>query len=207
MSTVHLQQEYLIPGRNGLETSVILSEVCKRRFMERETVKDVLRRFNENGVRYCLVGGLALAHHSIPRLTQDVDVLVLPEDLPLVQKLLEGSAHRGTPVVMIYQIGDTRIDIIPADLRAKRAAVLEAIDDTIEGLPVKVANLRDLILLKMWAAPERPERGKRLQDETDIVQLLEFNADKISPVDIAYVCRSLLALCYTPTDTNKPRSD
>src|SRR3989442_4125472 len=139
MSAVPSQEEYLMPDRNGLETSVILSEqapLCKRRFMERETVKDVLRRFNESGVRYCLVGGLALAHHSIPRLTQDVDVLVLQEDLPLVQRLLQGHEQRGTAVVMIFQIGDTRIDIIPADLRAKRIAVLEAIEDVLEELPV-----------------------------------------------------------------------
>ena len=58
--------------------------------MERDTVKDVLRRFKESGVHYCLVGGLALAHHSIPRLNQDVDVLVLPEDLSLVGRLLKG---------------------------------------------------------------------------------------------------------------------
>lgn len=171
--------------------------------MERETVKEVLRRFNENGVRYCLVGGLALAHHSIPRLTQDVDVLVLPEDLPLVQKVLEGSDHRGTAVVMIYQIGDTRIDVIPADLRAKRTAVVEAIEDTIEELPVKVANLRDLILLKMSAIPDRSEARKRSQDETDVIGLIEMNPEKVSAEDIAYICRSLLTLAYTPADVQK----
>jgi fructokinase len=32
----------------------------------------------------------------------------------------------------------------------------------LDEVPVKVANLRDLILLKMWAAPERPGLGKRL---------------------------------------------
>src|SRR5437879_6482184 len=155
------KEEYLIKGHNGLETCVILSETpmfaSERKFMERETVKEVLRRFNENGVRYCLVGGLSLAHHSVPRRTQDVDILVLPEDLPLVQQVLAGHEQRGTAVVLIFQIGETRIDIIPANLRAKRAAVLNCIDDVLDDLPVKVVNLRDLILLKMWAAPDRPE--------------------------------------------------
>lgn len=209
MSTNPSQEEYLIRGHNGLETCVILSEdglLGKRKFMERDTVKDVLRRFNESGVRYCLVGGLALAHHSIPRQTQDVDIMVLPEDLPLVQRLLKGHELRGTAVVMIFQIGDTRIDIIPANLRAKRAAVLEAIDDVIEELPVRVANLRDLILLKMWAIPDRPERAKRLQDEADVVGLIEMNPERVSVEDIAYICRSLLALAYTPEDANKYRT-
>lgn len=104
------QEEYLLKGRNGLETCLVLSEdyaemFAKRKFMERETVREVLRRLNESGARYCLVGGLALAHHSIPRLTQDVDILILPEDLPLAQQALAGGELRGTAVVLNFQAG------------------------------------------------------------------------------------------------------
>lgn len=205
------KEDYLIRGHNGLETCVILSEdyarmFAKRKFMEHETVKDVLRRLNECGVRYCLVGGMALAHHSVPRLTQDVDILVLPEDLPLVQQALAGHQVRGTAVVLIFQIGETRIDVIPANLRAKRRAVIECIDDVLYDLPVKVVNLRDLILLKMWAAPDRPEIGKRLRDESDIVELIEMNADKVSAADIAYICDSLLKMVYSAEDVQKYRA-
>lgn len=207
MHTSPEQQKYLIPGHNGLETCVILSETRlfagERSFMERETVKDVLRRFNEYGVRYCLVGGLALAHHSIPRRTQDMDVMVLPEDLPLVQRVLAGHEFRGTAAVMVFQIEDTRIDVMPANLRAKRQAVLNAIEDVIDELPVKVAGLRDMIMLKLWAAPDRPELGKRAQDEADVIGLIEMNPDKVSAEDIAHICRTLLALAYTPEDIKK----
>lgn len=203
------KEEYLIPGHNGLETCVILSGTrffAKGGIMERDTVKDVLRRFNESGVRYCLVGGLAVAHHSVPRHTEDMDILVLPEDLPLVQQLLKGHQQRGTAVVLIFQIGDTRVDIIPANLRAKRAAVLSAIDDVMDELPVKVANLRDMILLKLWAAPERPELRKRTQDESDVIGLLELNPEKVSAEDIAYICRATLAMAYTADEMKKARA-
>lgn len=207
MSANSAQQEYLIPGHNGLETCVILSETRlfagERSFMERETVKDVLRRFNENGVRYCLVGGLALAHHSIPRRTQDMDVMVLPEDLPLVQQLLAGHELRGTSVVLIFQIEDTRIDVIAANLRARRNAVLNAIDAVIDELPVKVAGLRDMIMLKLWAAPDRPELHKRMQDEADVAGLIGMNPERVSAEDIAHICRTLLALAYTPEKIKK----
>lgn len=205
------KEEYLIKGHNGLETCVILSEdyarmFAKRKFMEHETVKDALRRLNESGARYCLVGGMALAHHSVPRLTQDVDVMVLPEDIPLVQQALQGHQQRGTAVALIFQIGETRIDIIPANLRAKRAAVLESVDDTLDDLPVKVVNLRDLIFLKMLAAPDRPERSKRIRDEADIVELIEHNSEKVLAEDITYVCRTLLAMADTPEDIQKHRA-
>lgn len=174
--------------------------------MKQETVKDVLHRFNEAGVRYCLVGGLALAHHSVPRQTQDVDILVLPEDLPLVQHLLQGHELHGTSVVLVFKIDETRIDIIPANLRARREAVLAYIEDMLDGMIVRVVNLRDLILLKLFAIPDRPTKRKRMQDEADVVGLIEMNSKRISAEDIAYISRNLLALAYTPDDTNKCRS-
>jgi predicted nucleotidyltransferase len=209
MTTFPGQEEYLLEGHNGLETCVLLSErglLGTRRTMKQETVKDVLNRLNEAGVRYCLVGGLALAHHSVPRQTQDVDILVLPEDLELVQHLLQGHELHGTSVVMVFKIDETRIDIIPANLRAKREAVLAYIEDVLDGMIVRVVNLRDLILLKLWAIPDRAEKRERMQDETDVVGLIEMNKERISADDIAYISRNLLGLAYTPEDTNKYRS-
>lgn len=84
--------------------------------------------------------------------------------------------------------------------------MLGAIDDVIDELPVKVVNLRDLILLKLWAAPERPEMAKRTQDETDVIGLIEYNSGKVSAEDIAYICRALLATAYTPEDVKKYRA-
>jgi hypothetical protein len=202
------REEYLMPGRSGLDTAITLSErypkfFAGRKFMDRETIKDVMQRFNERGIRYCLVGGLALAHHSIPRVTQDVDVLVLPEDIPAVQELLKGHELRGTAVVQIFQIGETRFDIIPANLRSKRQAVVEAIDELFEGELVKVAGLRHMIFLKLWASSERHERGKRMLDQADVIFLIEHNSEKLLAEDIVYICRTLLALAYTPQDARK----
>jgi predicted nucleotidyltransferase len=209
MTTFPGQEEYLLKGHNAMETCVLLSErglLRTKVTMKQETVKEVLRRLNEAGVRYCLVGGLALAHHSVPRQTQDVDILVLPEDLPLVQNLLQGHELHGTPVVMVFQIGETRIDIIPANLRAKREAVLGFIEDLLDGMTVRVVNLRDLILLKLLAIPDRTEKRKRMLDETDVVGLIEMNPQRISAEDIAYISRNLLGLAYTPEITNKYRA-
>ena len=209
MTTFPGQEEYLLKGHNGLETCVLLSErglLGTKRTMNQETVKEVLRGLNEAGVRYCLVGGLALAHHSVPRQTQDVDILVLPEDLPLVQHLLQGHELHGTAVVMVFKIGETRIDIIPANLRAKREAVLSYIEDTLDEIVVRVVNVRDLILLKLWAIPDRPTKGKRMQDETDVVGLIEMNQERISAEDIAYISLNLLGVAYTLEDTSKYRA-
>ena len=202
------REEYLMTGRTGLDTAITLSErypqfFAGRKFMERETIKDVLKRLNENGVRYCLVGGLALAHHSIPRVTQDVDLLVLPEDLPRVEELLKGHELRGTSVALIFKIGETRFDIIPANLRSKRQAVTNAIEEIFEGETIKVANLRDMIFLKLWASSERRDLAKRAMDEADIIGLIQLNPEQVSVEDIDYACRTLLAMAYTPEEMRK----
>ena len=38
--------------------------------------EDILRCFNSNNVRYCLIGAFALAYHARPRYTKDLDLLI-----------------------------------------------------------------------------------------------------------------------------------
>src|SRR5690242_20765829 len=77
------QLEYLLPGRNALETSLELGQSWTRGgkpYMRMETVKRVLETLDRNQIPYAVIGGLAVSHHAIPRLTQDVDLVVLHED-------------------------------------------------------------------------------------------------------------------------------
>ncbi len=46
-------------------------------------VRDVTRALDEAGVPYCIVGGLAVNLHGIPRTTLDVD-LVVPREADMV---------------------------------------------------------------------------------------------------------------------------
>jgi len=55
---------------------------------------------------------------------------------------------------------------VTEDRSIRGAAVIGAIDDLIKASPIRVANPCDLIQLKMWAIPERPEREPNcLRDE------------------------------------------
>ena len=42
--------------------------------------EELLKLFNNNKVRYCVVGAYALAFHAQPRFTQDMDILVDPDE-------------------------------------------------------------------------------------------------------------------------------
>jgi hypothetical protein len=194
------QREYVLPGRNALETSLILGQSWSREgkpYMLVETVKKVLEILDRNQVPYAVIGGLAVSHHAVPRLTQDVDLIVLAEDTARVRSLLPNCYQRGTAVVEIYDIDGTRVDILPAKLRYQREVVRNAVLGQIEGAPARIAAVRDLLLLKMFAAPNRPVLDARRADEADITSLLRINSQTVANEDIRYLGDRMLELCFT----------
>jgi hypothetical protein len=198
------REELLLPGKNALETAVALGEFGNpfkgERFMQREKVRWLFEQLNEHGIRYALVGGLAVAHYAIPRMTQDVDILVLQEDAGKLLQLLRPYYARGTAQVMFFLIDETRLDVLIATLRYQRAAVLNAQEGTYEGVPVKVINPRDLVLMKLLAAWERPSEVDREQDRVDIMRILSAFGHQLIPDDIAYIAERLRELCFLPEE-------
>lgn len=197
------QAEYLLPGRNALETSLALGQSWTRAgkpFMLVDTVKRVLQTLEQNQVPYAVIGGLAVSHHAVPRLTQDVDLLVRAEDMGRIRSLFPGCYQRGTAVVEVYEIEGTRVDFMPAKLRYEREVLAHAVDGDIEGQAARVCSVRDLILLKLFAASSRPLLGDRSQDETDIIRLLEINQQTVTVADIRYAGDRMLELCYTAAE-------
>jgi hypothetical protein len=198
----------LLPGLNGVETCLTLSEEYGdlfggRKLMEQERVRDILRVLNEAQIRYAIIGGVAMGFHSIPRATQDIDVLVRREDIPRVQRLLQPYYRRGTAVVMVFDVEGTHLDVLPATLRYGRTAIDNAVEVRVHGIPAKVVSVRDLVLLKLFAIPDRPDPVKAMQDRTDVAALLRDNADTISQDDIIYLVRTLLGLAFTREDVLK----
>ena len=204
------RSEFLMPGKNGMETSVAIREVVRgfsgvKRTMEREKVKEIFRRLNEGGVRYALIGGLACAEYAPPRATEDVDIVVLAEDTSKVRQLFPGCYQRGTAIVGIYDFEGTRLDVQTAKRRSQVEAIRHAVDASFEAEPVKIVTLRDLVFLKLWASCERPELGKKRQDETDVTVLLEHNSERVSAADVASIARNLLGMACTSEETERYR--
>jgi len=158
---------------------------------------------NEAQIRYAIIGGVAMGYHTIPRATQDIDVLVSREDIPRVQRLLQPYYRRGTAVVMVFDVDGTHLDVLPATLRYGRTAIDNAIEVLVHDIPAKVVSVRDLLLLKLFAIPDRPDPVKAMQDRTDVAALLRDNADNISQEDITYLVRNLLGLAFTREDVQK----
>jgi len=138
--------------------------------------KDLLRTFNEAGVRYLVVGGYAYAEHVEPRYTKDLDVWIERTD-ENADRVLAALRAFGTPLKELtkgdlitagtfFQIGlpPNRIDIITQ---------LEEMDfgacwtrrktASLGDLPVDYISLDDLI--------ENKERTARPHDLADVEHL------------------------------------
>jgi predicted nucleotidyltransferase len=138
---------------------------------------DTARALEASGVRYALIGGLAVGIHAgLPRATIDVDVVAhLGAGRETAVKALEGAwltktgefAHSvnfrhatGEPVQLAFDLA--------FDAMIERA---ESID--VAGTRIMIVRREDLIAMKQRAAAEPARRkSQRLRDQADIELLL-----------------------------------
>jgi hypothetical protein len=150
----------------------------------------VFRELNEAGVDYLVVGGLAVNLHGIPRMTYDIDLMILLEPdniLRLIDKLMAWGFRPRAPVNP-YELADqTRRD---AWIKEKGMTAMSFSSDTLplaeidividspisyldlkkravvfdlEGDPIPTIAIQDLIDLKL--------RVGRRQDLADVEHL------------------------------------
>ncbi len=128
------------------------------------------------GVRFALVGGLAVSVRTEPRFTRDVDVVaeIAPNDIDAVARQLAARGHAiearmsdaadGHVAGIRLRRYGIREDVLLAfsGLEAETCASAERIE-VLPGVVVPVASTAHLIVLKLIAIVERD----RMQDRAD----------------------------------------
>lgn len=75
--------------------------------------EDLLRSFNDNKVRYCIIGAFVMAFHGKPRYTKDIDILIEP------------TIKNGTRIVKaLSDFGFSKMNITADDF-AKKGQVIQ----------------------------------------------------------------------------------
>ena len=138
--------------------------------------KDLLRVFNEEKVKYLIVGGYALIKHSEPRYTKDLDLWVSPDE-ENAKRVFQALVKYGAPVSSMsvadfmregyfFTMGmaPNRIDIL-FDLKGLSfdAAWRRRVCDLIDDLEICFLSRVDLIINK--------EAVGRKQDLADVEKL------------------------------------
>ena len=116
-------------------------------------------------IPYAIVGGFAVALHGNPRLTQDIDLLVSPNDLPAAQQAMERAGGRASNSLSIggvaMSVNGTEVDLIALDAPWAN----EAIGSATSSSQGRVVTKPYLVLMKLWAS-----RGE--QEDLDMITLL-----------------------------------
>jgi hypothetical protein len=118
--------------------------------------------FNQLGVRYAVVGGIAMAFHGKPRFTRDIDILVMPEDLEVVRTALArlGYEQFARPwrfrradltlhrFVKIEGKDELTVDVLPANTSEHRGVIANALKAESKAGIVRVATRKDIVWMK-----------------------------------------------------------
>lgn len=141
----------------------------------------MIRAFDAAGLRYALIGGLAMAMRGVQRATLDADFILALEDLAQAHSVLVLLGYRRefhSANVSHYLSQDPalgRIDLLHA-FRGPTLGMLERSErlELVAAQTIPVIHIEDLIGLKIQAATNDPKRSRR--DWNDIHLLLEHAA-------------------------------
>jgi hypothetical protein len=159
------------------------------------TLRHLAQRLGAEGIQYALLGGLALAEHGFPRLTEDIDLLLTPSGLERFHQRLVGRGYRPAFSGAQKTFRDTetgvRIEVVtsgeyPGDGLPKPVAFPDPATPgaTIEREGIRVVTLEKLIELKLASGASAPHRLRDLADVQDLILRLALPAsfaDRLDP--------------------------
>jgi len=164
-------------------------------------VRRLVQRLDAEDIPYALLGGLALAEHGYPRLTEDIDLLMTLSGLERFRQQLVGRGYRpafsGAKKTFRDMETGVRIEIVttgeyPGNGLPKPVAFPDPADPgvTVEIEGVCVVALEKLIELKLASGTSAPHRLRDLADVQDLIARLSLPlalADRLdSSVQAAY---------------------
>lgn len=132
--------------------------------MDFQTVLALLQALHASGVRYVIVGGIALNFHGLPRATADIDLFVAPDQEnvrrlrsaldvvfhdPHIQEIkAEDLAGEYPAIQYVPPSAALHIDILARLGDAFVFDDIEAEEIDVEGCPVRIATARMLFRMK-----------------------------------------------------------
>jgi hypothetical protein len=170
---------------------------AQRYFMGEGKLNNALTRLvadlNEHQIPYQVIGAIALMAHGYPRFTEDIDIILTPDDLEKFHRELIGlgyapafpgarkrlrSTRDGTPIEVIAS-GE-----FPGDGKPKAVAFPTPSEDSVEIDGVRFPTLEKLIELKLASGMTAPDRLKDLADVQEMIKIRSLGgefAEKLSP--------------------------
>jgi hypothetical protein len=150
-----------------------------------KALRKVTQRLAELGIPYAIVGGMAMFFHGYRRFTEDVGILVTPDNLKRIHSALEGLGYLP-PFTGSKHLRDTEYGVkveflttgdFPGDGKPKPIAFPNPLDVSVNIGDISCLQLPRLIELKLASGMSNPRRAKDLVDVQQLIETLELPKD------------------------------
>ncbi len=147
-----------------------------------QAMRRIAKRLDELGIPYAIVGGMALFQHGFRRFTEDVDILVTRESVPMIHEKLEGRGYLA-PFQGSKNLRDTELGVkieflitggFPGDGKPKPVSFPDPSQVSIELDGRKYIPLATLIELKLASGMTNTNRLKDLADVQEVIKTLRL---------------------------------
>jgi hypothetical protein len=134
----------------------------------------LISTLHERGIRYAIVGGIALIQHTRVRTTDDIDVLLAVPQVEL-PGFFDALRQRGFALetersireicdsgVTLVRLGSVIVDLMRPVIPAFGRVLDRAVDAEVLGQHIRIASAEGLIVMKLAAM--RPQDQMDIQD-------------------------------------------
>lgn len=135
----------------------------------------LLRLLQDNNIRYCVVGGIAVSAYAEPLVGLEFEVVVANYQLGRFESLLASTflVRRNSRTIEITALGsDVSVNVFTETRYAdfvERATMKDVL-----GMTLPVASVEDVLRGKVWLYQDSArKKSKRLNDLADITRLIE----------------------------------
>lgn len=161
-----------------------------------DLLDDLGRALDALSISWYLFGAQAAIVYGVARLTADVDITIRPPATATSEWLADLQRHGFEPrftepplveqtrvVPVVHLRTGLPVDLVLAGPGLEDDLLRRAVVQSIDGVPVPVIEIADLMILKVLAG--------RPKDVDDIVQLLRIHGDGIDAVRVRTVLKML----------------
>jgi hypothetical protein len=177
-----------------------------------KALEKIVRRLEQLGVPFCVVGGMAMFLHGYRRFTEDVDLLVSPESLPIIHEALEGRGY-VPPFAGSKQLRDAehgvRIEFLmsgdyPGDGKPKPVRFPDPAESAVVIDAIPCLTLARLVEMKLASGLSNPGRLKDLADVQQMIRVLQLGEDFALQLDASVRDKYAELLAGVRADEREP---
>lgn len=170
--------------------------------MVNNALTKIVRKLDQLGIDYALIGAVALNQYGYRRFTEDIDLLLTREGLERFHNELVGLGYRpvfeGSRRQFRSTAENVRLEIVtageyPGDGQPKSVKFPEPANAVTEIEGIKTITLEKLVELKLASGISAPHRLKDLADVQELIKVRALGPDFADNLD-SYVREKFLEL-------------